>query len=224
MGAVCILLRSAGLCSLLQRSAETDYHEQQFLYRLRQPRPGMQRAKKITALREELDKTPALRLQLPRFFLSPPAEYPAQVQDSQRRKQSKPTGSAGAHAASMVSQEDDAMFEANPCSVYLPGQLSQLHAILKSDGWSLVFALLAAARAIILCCWKSRYYEARHLASAVIAASILVVLVAATESHAPILVRRILACKASDTPSRFAAAEPPPARQRLTAKAGSQSR
>ena len=76
------------------------------------------------------------------------------------------------------------MFEANPCSVYLPGQLSQLYAILKSDGWSLVFASLAAARAIILCCWKSRYYEARHLASAAIAASILVVLVAATESHA----------------------------------------
>ncbi len=112
------------------------------------------------------------------------------------------------------------MFEANPCSAYLPGELAQLYAIFKSDGWKLVFASLAAARAIVYYCGKSRYYEARQLATAAIAASILVVLVAASESRAPALVRQILACEAPDSQSRFATAEKPPAGPRLASKQG----
>lgn len=103
------------------------------------------------------------------------------------------------------------MLEANPCSVYLPGELTQLYAILKSDGWSLVFATLTVARAAVLYCGKSQYHEVRELASAAILASMLVVLVAVSELHAPTLVRQILACKAPDTQTHIAATEMPPA-------------
>jgi len=107
------------------------------------------------------------------------------------------------------------MLEANPCFADLPGELEQLYAILKSDGFKLVLASLAAARAAVYYCGKSRYYEAQELASAAIVASILVVLVAASESRAPVLVRQILACEAPGTEPPFAVAEKAPAGPRL---------
>ncbi len=114
----------------------------------------------------------------------------------------------------MVPQED-AMLEANPCFAYLPSELEQLYAILKSDGLKLVFASLAAARAVVYYCGKSRYYEARELASAAIMASILLVFVAVSESRAPTLVRQILACEGPSTGSPIATAEKAPAGPRL---------
>ncbi len=96
------------------------------------------------------------------------------------------------------------MFEAHPCSIYWPGQFAQLYAILKSDGWHFVFAFLAAARAIAYYCAKSRYLEAREVASAMIMASILVVLIVAGELQVPTLVRQILSCKAPETQEKIA--------------------
>ena len=101
------------------------------------------------------------------------------------------------------------MFEANPCSVQLAGALSQLYTILKSDSWHLVFASLAAARAIVFCCGKSRYYEARELASATILVSIFIFVIAAGESQVPSLVRQMIACKAPETQERIALARMP---------------
>ncbi len=107
------------------------------------------------------------------------------------------------------------MLEANPCFAYLPGELEQLYAILKSGGWKVVLASLAAARAAFYYCGKSQYYEARELASAAIMASILVVLAAVSESQAPTLVRQILACEAPSTETPIATAEKPPAGPRF---------
>ena len=104
------------------------------------------------------------------------------------------------------------MLEANPCSVQLAGELTQLYTILKSDGWHLVFASLAAARVIIYYCGKSQYYEARDLASAAVMASIFVVLIAASESQVPALVKQMLACKAPSTQERIALVKAMPKR------------
>ena len=62
---------------------------------------------------------------------------------------------------------------------------------------------------------RARIIEARDLASAAVMASILVVLIAVTESRAPTLVRHALACNAPDAQSRVAATEVPPAGPRL---------
>lgn len=100
------------------------------------------------------------------------------------------------------------MFEAHPCSALWAGHFAQLYAILKSDGWHFVFASLAAARAIVYYCGKSRYPEARDLASATIMASMLVVLIAARESQVPALVTQILSCKAPETQEKIAVLQP----------------
>ena len=95
------------------------------------------------------------------------------------------------------------MFEANPCSVYLAGEIAQLYAILKSDGWKAVFAVFGATRAIVYFCGKSPHIEARDLAAAAVMASIFALLIAVTESRAPTLVRHALACKAPDAQTRL---------------------
>ena len=112
------------------------------------------------------------------------------------------------------------MFEANPCSVYLAGEIAQLYAILKSDGWKAVFAVFGATRAIVYFCGKSPHIEARDLASAAVMASILVLLIAVTESRAPTLVRHALACHAPDAQSRLSATEVPPAGPHLAFNGG----
>ncbi len=100
------------------------------------------------------------------------------------------------------------MFEAHHCSAHLAGEITQLYAILRSDGWSFVFALLAAARAIVYYCGKSQYSEARELASITIMASILVVFIAAGESQVPALVSQIVSCKAPETLEKIALVKP----------------
>ena len=112
------------------------------------------------------------------------------------------------------------MFESNPCSVYLAGEIAQLYAILTGDGWKAVFAVFGATRAIVYFCGKSPHIEARDLASAAVMASILVLLIAVTESRAPALARHALACHAPDARSRAAAAQVSPAGPRLAYDAG----
>ena len=112
------------------------------------------------------------------------------------------------------------MFEPNPCSAYLAGEIAQLYAILKSDGWKAVFAVFGATRAIVYFCGKSPHHEARDLAAAAVMASIFAVLIAATESRAPTLVRHALACKAPDAQTRLSATEAPPAGPHLAFNSG----
>ena len=112
------------------------------------------------------------------------------------------------------------MFEANPCSIYLVDQISQLYAILKSDGWKAVFAMLGATKAIVYLCNRSPHYEARDLASAAIMASILVLLIAVSELRGPALVKHALACKAPGAQPRFAATEVPPPAPRIVFNTG----
>ncbi len=102
------------------------------------------------------------------------------------------------------------MFDASPCSVYLLDQIAHIYAILKSDGWKAVLAVFAATRAIVYFCNKSPHYEARELAAAATMASILAVLIVASEPRTPTLVRHALACKAPVAQSRLAATEVPP--------------
>jgi hypothetical protein len=120
----------------------------------------------------------------------------------------------------MVLQEEDTMFEPNPCSVYLAGEIAHLYAILKSDGWKAVFAVFGATRAIVYFCGKSPHHEARDLAAAAVMASIFAVLIAVTESRAPTSVRHALACKAPDPQTRLSATEVPPAGPQLAFSSG----
>ena len=120
----------------------------------------------------------------------------------------------------MVSLEEDTMFEPNPCSAYLAGEIAQLYAILKSDGWKAVFAVFGATRAIVYFCGKSPHHEARDLAAAAVMASIFAVLIAATELHAPALVRHVLACKSPGAQTRLSATEVPPAGPHLAFNSG----
>ncbi len=112
------------------------------------------------------------------------------------------------------------MFEANPCSGYLAGEIAQLYAILKSDGWKAVFAVFGATKAIVYFCNKSPHYEARDLAAAAVIASLFAVLIAVTKSRAPTLVRHALACKAPEMQSRSAASEVPLAGPHLAFNSG----
>jgi hypothetical protein len=120
----------------------------------------------------------------------------------------------------MVSQEEDTMFEPSPCSVYLAGEIAQLYAVLKSDGWKVVFAVFGATRAIVYFCGKSPHHEARNLAAAAVMASIFAVLIAVTESRAPAAVRHALACKAPETQKRLSATGEPPAGPQLAFNSG----
>lgn len=163
---------------------------------------------------------PAVELHIFVIIANPPAEDLGLAQASRRRKQSSAPGSAATRAARMVSQEEDTMFDASPCSVYLLDQIAHIHAILKSDGWKAVLAVFGATRAIVYFCNKSPHYEARELAAAATMASILAVLIVVSEPRAPTLARHALACKVPAAQSRLAATEVPPAGPRVAYNGG----
>jgi hypothetical protein len=102
----------------------------------------------------------------------------------------------------------------------LADQISQLYAILKSDGWKAFFAMLGATRAIVYLCNRSPHYEARDLAAAAIMASILALLIAVSESRGPALVKHALACKARGAQPHIAVTEVQPAAPRIVFNSG----
>jgi hypothetical protein len=85
----------------------------------------------------------------------------------------------------MVSKED-AMLELRLCADLLVGVLNWLRIFLQSDAGHLLFALIAITRAIqlvraiIYYCARSPYREARELASAMVVALVLGLLIAVT--------------------------------------------
>ena len=107
------------------------------------------------------------------------------------------------------------MFGLNPCSTYLVDELAKIYNIIASNEWKLVLFSLGGARIVIHYCNKSPYYEAREVKAAAILFSIMVILIAAAEWRAPALVRQVLACKAPETKTRFAAAQVPPGAPRF---------
>ncbi len=87
------------------------------------------------------------------------------------------------------------MIESQFCAGLWAETLTKLYTFAVSDAAQVLFASIATARAIVYYCRRSPYAEARDLISVLTMAGAFAVLIAATESPFPVLVKQAVTCK-----------------------------